>query len=193
VNTYWPEGIEQFDCHPVVFFEVTLKDIMDLVCHETQFKSPECTWNLTSYVFELSMSDFSAASNCIQAMKLGDQIMRTNINFDEVFCTCYQRLSILDSFDSGMMDNCAADVGWIVPSPKSYCEAYFSTDDIVEVTADTSSSDSDDESFWMILAFIFLVLLGGVVSLNVFLVCTTNPVVYVRQQEGEEPTRVVKD
>lgn len=189
VYNKWPEGIETFNCKPVVFFEVTLKEIMQLVCKDTRFYSPDCTYNLTNSVFELAISDFSGATSCLQAMKLGDQIETTNYNFDEVFCSCYERLASLDSFDLIAMDKCAVSTGWIVPSPQTYCESYlgksFDTDDeISAINADTSS-DSTTDTVWMILGITFTVLLAGVIAYDAWLIYTTQSTGYTKNTVEE--------
>jgi len=185
----WPEGIETFNCKPVVFFEVTLKEIMQLVCEDTRFYSPDCTYNLTNSVFELAINDFSGATNCLQAMKLGDQIREPNSNFDEVFCTCYNHLSDLISFDRIAMDECAVSTGWIVPSPQAYCENYlgktFNDDNAVAKIEADATSDSSDDDMWMILSLIFAFLLAGVVAYDIWLVCSTKSKGYERKIEAE--------
>jgi len=190
LNMYWPEGLSIFDCHPVVFFEVTLMEIMQLVCTETQFKNTDCTYNLTSSVFELSKTDFSGATNCFQAMKLGDQIMETNTNFDEIFCNCYSRLNTIDSFNADAMDECAMDIEWIVPTPSLYCDNYFGNSLKNDLTEDETYTTSDDseETLWITLGIIFSFLLAGIISFNIWILCTTNSAVY-KQHNGEEPTQ----
>jgi len=134
------------------------------------------------------MTDFSGATNCFQAMKLGDQIMDTNHNFDEIFCTCYSRLVDVESFNPNLMDECAVDIDWIVPSPSSYCDNYFGQSiDLTQDETDTTSDDSDD-TLWITLGIIFSFLLAGIISFNIWILCTTNSAVY-KQHNGEEPTQ----
>jgi len=178
IYTKWPEGIATFNCKPVTTYEVTMKEIMEKVTQDTQFYQPTCTYSLSTSVFDLAVGDFSGASMCLQAAILGDQIATVNDNFDELFCGCYDRLVDIESFDASYMDQCAADIDWIVPSPQSYCEDYFGkTYSFLSenVYPETSlASESTDEVVWTTVAVILTIVLIALIALNFWIFLTTN-------------------
>merc|ERR1719184_356513 len=104
-------------------------------------------------------------------MKLGDQLTKPNVNFDEIFCNCYASLASLEDFNFELMETCAAEIEWIVPSPRSYCESYFgkafNTDGYIEMATDTTSNDGE-ETLWKTLVVIFSILLAGIISFNIW-------------------------
>jgi len=191
IESKWAEGIETFDCKHVSYSETTMKEMMQLVCQNTEFRSTSCTYTFTEYVFQLSTYDFPSAANCLSAMKLGDQITSTNGNFDEVFCGCYSSVSVVDGFDAEYIDSCAEEIGWIVPSPQSYCEAYLGTSgstmqkkvDGLEILDAASTSDSTESTFWMVLGFVCMCLLVPMIGLNIWLFISIKSTGYVAQED----------
>jgi len=201
IETKWWEGIELFNCKHVSYSELTLKEMMQSMCQDTQFKSTTCTYTLTEYVYTLSATDFPAATNCLQAMKLGDQIVDTNDNFDEIFCTCYQSLATVEDFDPSIIDDCAVEIDWVVPSPKSYCEDYLgttfsftastkevtSTKDVEPETieiVEAATSSSSGSSFWMAIGIVCLCLLVPVIALNIWLLFAIKRSGYRKQKDA---------
>merc|ERR1719193_596690 len=188
IESKWSEGIETFDCKHVSYSETTLKEMMQLVCQNTAFKSTSCTYTFTENVLQLSTYDFPSAANCLSAMKLGDQITSTNENFNEIFCACYQSVSAVDGFDAEYIDSCAEEIGWIVPSPQSYCEDYLgislSTDDSLTsiITAD-STDESTEETFWMVIGIVCMCFLVPLIGFNVWLVYSLKSSGYVAQED----------
>merc|ERR1719464_57818 len=81
--TRWPAGVDVFKCRPVVFFELTLFEIMEKICYQTAFMDYECTWNVTEAIFGLATvhEDFVAASTCYQALVLGDSVLTATEQF----------------------------------------------------------------------------------------------------------------
>merc|ERR1712087_465547 len=103
---------------------------MEKVCYETQFADYECTWNLTNAVFNLATveDDFVIASTCLQAMILGDNALRPTEQFNDLYCNCYEALTnsgILGSEELEYFDNCADEIGWLVPTPSTHCQAWL--------------------------------------------------------------------
>jgi len=194
IEAKWAEGIETFSCYHVSYSETTMKEMMQLVCQNTQFRSTSCTYNFTGYVFQLSAYDFPSAANCLSAMKLGDQITSTNDNFDEIFCACYSSLSTLDGFDAEYIDSCAEEIGWIVPSPQSYCESYLGTSfslmekkqDGIKIIDAASTSDSSESTFWMVLGIVCTCMLVPMIALNIWLFNSVRSLGYVAQKDGPD-------
>jgi len=192
--TKWPKGLEVLDCKPLAHYEVTIKEIMEKFVQQTAYTKPSCTYALTSNVFDVSLGDFSGATMCLQAAVLGDQIATVNDNFDELFCGCYDRLVQVDDFDANLMDQCAVDIDWIVPSPQSYCESYlgktysFSKDGSLIPDASFSSS-STEEDVWTTVGIISTCVLVSLIALNVWLLLTTKKSTsYVDMTEKETAT-----
>lgn len=191
IESKWAAGIETFDCKHVSYSETSMKEIMQLVCQKTEFRSTSCTYAFTEYVFQLSTYDFPNAANCLSAMKLGDQIMSTNDNFDEIFCACYSSVSTVDGFDAEYVDSCAQEIGWIVPSPQSYCGAYLGTstsamaktDEGIETMDAASTSDSAESTFWMVLGIICTCLLVPMIALNIWLFNSVRSLGYAAQKD----------
>jgi len=193
--TKWPSGLDALDCKPLAHYEVTIKEIMELVYHDTRYAQPSCTYSLSSSIFSLAAGDFSGATMCIQAMVLGDQIAIVNSNFDELFCACYDRLADIDNFEASYMEDCAVATDWIVPSPQSYCEEYLDKtysflsenveqEEVAYLEASFATTVSKETS-WTSVGIICAFVLVGLIALNVWLLLTTKtPTSYKDIQES---------
>jgi len=156
IATYWSDGLDVLDCHPVTFYEFTIKDMFLLYCNDEVFQNKDDLWRVAKVSTMAGWYDYRVASTCSNFVVYGTALTENAtdasiLRAQTLFCGCYRGLDLIaNEYGYNTTDEDIEGSWWNTFVPDDFADGISELEDLMSLfpnqLADLEYSDCDDDS-----------------------------------------------